>query len=88
MVALWKLRQNDFSTPNHANIETGRHLSFALSRVSIKMFSKEVAQIYKLNTLSKSLRCILFGVPPVFLTFFLSFLSPLYIILLNPLLPT
>ena len=43
LVALWKLRQNDFSTPNHANIETGRHLSFALSRVSIETFSREVA---------------------------------------------
>ena len=47
LVALWKLRQNEFSTPNHANIETGRQLSFALLQVSIERFSSE------LNTLSQ-----------------------------------
>ena len=40
--------------------------------------------MYKLNTLSKSLRCVLFDVPPLFLTF-LKASSQLEIVL--PLLP-
>ena len=79
LVALWKLRQNDFSTPdpNHPNIETGWHPSFAPSQpASIERFCRE------LNAQSESRCCVLFYVPRLSNTFFLSF-SQLEIVLPN-----
>ena len=81
LVALWKLHQNDFSTPdpNHPNIETDQHPSFAPSQpASIERFCRE------LNAQSESRCCVLFDVPRLSNTFFLSF-SQLEIVL--PILP-
>ena len=60
LVALWKFRQNDFSTPNpnHANIETGRRPNFALSQVSIERFSSQkVSPVSFLTTQPLPLLC-------------------------------
>ena len=49
LVALGKLRQNDFSTPYHANIKIRLRLSFALLQVIEGGLEKEGANMFTLN---------------------------------------
>ena len=49
LVALGKLRQNDFSTPYHANIKIRLRLSFALLQVIEGGLEKEGANMFTVN---------------------------------------
>ena len=51
LVALWKLRQNDFSTSYHANIKIRLRLSFALLQVIEGGLEKEGANMFTVNML-------------------------------------